>query len=120
MLPGQPDDTITLHLGYGRTRVGKIGSGTGFDANQLRTVANPWFTGGAQIVPTGDVYKIATTSNHNLIAPSGKDTTFGDALRDDDAKTKLIDNILTPESADTDIDGTHGRDIVRVGTFDEY
>ena len=120
LLPGQPDETITLHLGYGRTQVGKIGSGSGFDANQLRTVDDMWFASGAQIVPTGEVYKIATTSNHNIISQGGKDTTFGESLRSDDAKTKLIDNILTPESADTDIDGTHGRDIVRVGTFDEY
>jgi molybdopterin-containing oxidoreductase family iron-sulfur binding subunit len=35
--PGQALDTLTLHLGYGRTRAGKVGNGTGFNVNVLRT-----------------------------------------------------------------------------------
>ncbi len=121
LLPGQPDETVTVHLGYGRTNAGKIGTGPGFDANQLRTMANPFFASGAKLEKTGRVYKIATTSHHNLIAPEGKNTGWGSAiLGNDDAKTKAIDNVLVPESRDLDIDGTHGRDVVRVGTLVDW
>ncbi len=121
LLPGQPDETVTVHLGYGRTNAGKIGTGPGFDANQIRTMAAPFIASGAELKKTGRVYKIATTSHHNLIAPEGKDTTWGSAIMgNDDAKTKAINNVLVPESRDLDIDGTHGRDLVRVGTFAAY
>ena len=43
VLPGQADGVITVHLGYGRTRAGRVGSGTGFDAYRLRTSGSPWF-----------------------------------------------------------------------------
>ena len=120
MLPGQPDDVLTLNLGYGRRVVGKIGTGAGFDANQLRTVANPWIAYGVTAAKLGSIYKIAATAQHNLIAPNGADTTWGDALRGSDAaKTKIVDSIVTPETAEKDLDGTHGRDLIRVGTFDE-
>ncbi len=121
LLPGQPDDSVTVHLGYGRTSAGKIGTGPGFDANQIRTVAAPWIASGAKLEKTGGVYKIATTSHHNLISPQGKETSWGDAiLGNDDAKTKVVDNVIAPQGRDVDIDGTHGRDLVRVGTLVEW
>ncbi|MBW3636604.1 MAG: TAT-variant-translocated molybdopterin oxidoreductase, partial [Armatimonadetes bacterium] len=121
LLPGQPDDSITIHMGYGRNQVGKIGTGAGFNANVIRTSDAPYFASGATLELTGNVYKIATTTKHNLIAPNGAKTAIGDALLlSNESKTKVINNILTPETADLDIDGTHGRDIVRVGTFADY
>ena len=39
--PGQAPDTLTLHLGYGRTRAGRVGNGIGFNVNPLRTTAAP-------------------------------------------------------------------------------
>jgi molybdopterin-containing oxidoreductase family iron-sulfur binding subunit len=121
VLPGQPDETVTVHLGYGRTNAGKIGTGPGFNVNLIRTSTEPFFASGATLEKTGGVFKLATTSHHNLIAPNGKETTLGDALmRSNASKTKLIDNILTPETADLDIDGLHGRDLVRVGTFAQF
>ena len=44
---GHPDNSITVFLGYGRTRAGRIGSGTGFDVYPLRTSQTPWFADGA-------------------------------------------------------------------------
>ncbi len=118
MLPGQPDDALTINLGYGRAQVGKIGTGAGFDANQLRTVDAPWMAYGVKTAKLGTVYKLAATAHHNLIAPSGKDTTFVEAfVGGDDAKTKVIDDMVTPETRGKDIDGTHGRDLIRSGTF---
>src|SRR5690606_15503661 len=34
--PGQPDDTITLHMGYGRTRAGNVGSNLGYNVFDVR------------------------------------------------------------------------------------
>src|SRR6185312_11156440 len=31
-LPGHPDNCATVHLGYGRARAGRVGSGAGFNA----------------------------------------------------------------------------------------
>jgi len=42
ILAGHADDTITLPLGYGRTRAGPVGSGVGFDAYPLRGKVSPW------------------------------------------------------------------------------
>ncbi len=34
--PGQPDDVITIYMGYGRTRAGKIGTGFGYNAFEVQ------------------------------------------------------------------------------------
>ena len=117
LLPGQPDDVITLNLGYGRTQVGKIGTGTGFNANLVRSVNALWFASGAKVAQLGTIYKIAATSQHNLISTI-KNPSLGQAvIGNDDVKTKWVDGWLTPDTADLDVDGTHGRDLIRVGTF---
>ena len=42
IVPGHPDNAVTVHLGYGRTRAGRVGSGTGFNAYALQTTDAPW------------------------------------------------------------------------------
>jgi molybdopterin-containing oxidoreductase family iron-sulfur binding subunit len=64
IMPGQPDNSITLHLGYGRERAGRVGNGTGFNAYALRTSASPWFASGVQLKKTGENYTLATTQQH--------------------------------------------------------
>jgi hypothetical protein len=41
MVPGHPDGSITVHLGFGRRSAGRVGTGVGFDAYQLRTCDAP-------------------------------------------------------------------------------
>jgi MoCo/4Fe-4S cofactor protein with predicted Tat translocation signal len=68
--PGQAENTITLHLGYGRRRTGRVGSGTGFDANQLRTTAGFWRADGVTISKTNERHPlVATQTHHNLQSP---------------------------------------------------
>jgi molybdopterin-containing oxidoreductase family iron-sulfur binding subunit len=62
--PGQALDTITLHLGYGRTRAGRVGNGTGFDVNPLRTDAGQDTLSGVTLKKTGDTYELACTQDH--------------------------------------------------------
>ncbi|MCC6590747.1 MAG: TAT-variant-translocated molybdopterin oxidoreductase [Bryobacterales bacterium] len=64
MLPGQADDAITVHLGYGRTRGGKIANGVGFNANLIRTASAPWVIRG-EVKKTGDTYRLVTTQDHS-------------------------------------------------------
>jgi len=63
--PGQADGCVTLHLGYGRTRAGHVGTGTGFNAYQLRTSASPWFGSGLTLRKTGDRFPLACVQFHH-------------------------------------------------------
>jgi len=44
--PGHPDNSVTVHLGYGRQFAGRVGSGAGFDAYLIRTAASPFYAVG--------------------------------------------------------------------------
>ena len=69
---GHPDNSLTVFLGYGRTRAGRVGTGYGFDAYQLRTSAAPWTLTGVQIRKTGDTYKLASTQGmQSMDTPNG-------------------------------------------------
>jgi len=65
--PGQPDGVVTVHLGYGRTSSGRVGTGTGFNAYSIRTSGAPWFGSGLQVSKTGETYSLATTQSHHLL-----------------------------------------------------
>jgi molybdopterin-containing oxidoreductase family iron-sulfur binding subunit len=65
ILPGHPDEAVTVHLGYGRSKVGQVGAGTGFNAYLLRTVDTPWHGSGLELQKTGDTYPLASTQNHH-------------------------------------------------------
>ena len=67
VLPGQAEDTVTVHLGYGRENAGRIGNGTGFDAYRIRPLAAPWSGAGLELAPTGETYKLVTTQTHHTI-----------------------------------------------------
>ena len=59
--PGRRADTLTLHLGYGRTRAGRIGNGIGFNVNALRTTAAPDIADRRRSsTKTGDSYELAS------------------------------------------------------------
>ena len=79
--PGQAADVVTVHLGYGRTRAGQVGTGVGFNAYQLRTSERPWSASGLVLRTTGAHYELACTQHHHAM---------------------------------------EGRDLVRVGTVEEY
>ncbi|MDQ4074988.1 MAG: TAT-variant-translocated molybdopterin oxidoreductase [Chloroflexota bacterium] len=64
LLPGHPENTVTVYLGYGRLRGGRVAGEQGFNAYQLRTTETPWFGSGLQIEKTGEEYPLATTQHH--------------------------------------------------------
>src|SRR5690606_28080635 len=46
--PGQPDNSISVQLGYGRERAGRVGAGVGFNAYALRTSGAMWTARGVE------------------------------------------------------------------------
>jgi molybdopterin-containing oxidoreductase family iron-sulfur binding subunit len=70
-VPGHAEDCVTIHLGYGRTRAGRIGNGPGFNAYALRTADGLWSGRGAEVATTGDTFPIACTQYHHLMEGRG-------------------------------------------------
>jgi len=69
---GHPDNSVTVYLGYGRTRAGRAGTGTGFDAYPLRTTSALWFATGGKLTKTGETYKLASTQGYQTMdTPDG-------------------------------------------------
>jgi molybdopterin-containing oxidoreductase family iron-sulfur binding subunit len=62
--PGHAPKTLTVHLGYGRTRAGRVGNGTGVNVNPLRTSSAPHILSGVELKKTGDSYRLASTQDH--------------------------------------------------------
>jgi molybdopterin-containing oxidoreductase family iron-sulfur binding subunit len=70
---GHPDNSITITLGYGRKRAGRVGTGQGFDAYQFRTSSAPWIASGVQIRKTGEIYQLASTQGmQSMDTPDGE------------------------------------------------
>ncbi len=80
ILPGQANDCATVHLGYGRTRAGKVGTNTGFNANLIRTADAQWQGVGLQIRKTGEQQPLACTQLHHLM--EGRDLVRAGTLED--------------------------------------
>ena len=90
--PGAADKTITIELGYGRSNVGVIGTGVGFDAGVLMSKmsgVSPW-------IYYGDVKKIDKTY---MLATSQEHHTFDVGITKDQVQK---------------------RGIIREGTVEEY
>ncbi len=64
---GHADDAITVFLGYGRRRAGRVGTAAGFDMYPLRMSATPWFASGVAIRKTGGAYKLASTQGYQTM-----------------------------------------------------
>jgi MoCo/4Fe-4S cofactor protein with predicted Tat translocation signal len=69
---GHPDQSVSVFLGYGRTRAGRAGTGAGFDVYPLRTSSAPWFATGGKLTKTGATYKLASTQGYQTMdTPNG-------------------------------------------------
>ncbi len=63
--PGQADDSITISLGYGRTKVGRVGQNTGFNAYAIRTTDAFGFGTGFNVSKTGRNYPLVQTQEYS-------------------------------------------------------
>jgi Fe-S-cluster-containing dehydrogenase component len=70
--PGHPDHAVTLFLGYGAQKTGRIGTdpdsdkktGRGYNAYSVRSSAGQYFAGGGSVIATTENYPIAVTQGH--------------------------------------------------------
>ncbi len=66
--PGQAANSVTVHLGYGRTEAGAVGKEVGFNAYRLRTSDSLWFSDGLTIRKTSQPrHEFATTQHHHAM-----------------------------------------------------
>ena len=97
ILPGLPDESITIHLGWGRKMPAdcRVANGAGFDAYPLRSSDSQWVVTGAQVIKTGDSYALVCTQEHGTMA--------GRALvREADVATNESDPRWAPEMSPLD------------------
>jgi molybdopterin-containing oxidoreductase family iron-sulfur binding subunit len=64
-LPGHADNSITLALGWGRSKAGRVGTNKGVNVNPLRSTAGLWSDEGYTATATGAPYKLSQTQEHH-------------------------------------------------------
>ncbi|HET9179844.1 MAG TPA: TAT-variant-translocated molybdopterin oxidoreductase [Terriglobia bacterium] len=72
ILPGHADGCVTVSFGYGRSRAGHVGNGTGFNAYSIWTSDKPGFGPISQPRKTGERYHLVTMQRHNIINAGGR------------------------------------------------
>jgi Fe-S-cluster-containing dehydrogenase component len=85
--PGQPRQAVSIALGYGRTRAGKVGDGVGANAFPLLAVSRGFsrgWTAGFEIRKTGRREILAATQHHDSMEgrPIVREADLSDFLRD--------------------------------------
>jgi molybdopterin-containing oxidoreductase family iron-sulfur binding subunit len=68
--PGHVDQAVTLHLGYGRTRAGRAGTGVGFNPYGLRTASALWQDLGMDVHRISGSYAFASTQMDHVLDAS--------------------------------------------------
>jgi len=76
--PGHADGSVTVHLGYGRTKAGRAGTGAGFNPYGLRTAKALWNDTGLTAKKADGSYLIATTQNEHALDPKRHIVRAGD------------------------------------------
>jgi len=100
--PGHPDNSVTVHLGYGREAAGRVGSGAGFNAYLIRSSDAPFYTTGTLAKVEG-TWGLAITKSHfqdHRSARFGGEGTGNNSLEADEAINE--------------------RGIIRYATLDQY
>jgi MoCo/4Fe-4S cofactor protein with predicted Tat translocation signal len=67
VMPGQPDDVLTIFFGYGRKRAGKIADGVGFNTYALRDSDALHNATGVQVSGMDETYRVACTQEHQSL-----------------------------------------------------
>jgi len=76
IMPGQAENSVTVHLGFGRQQAGAVGLDVGFSGYLLRESQSPWLEQDLEIVATGRKHLLATTQHsHNV---QGREILHGD------------------------------------------
>jgi MoCo/4Fe-4S cofactor protein with predicted Tat translocation signal len=95
LVPGHAADSMTLTLGYGRTRAGGVGDGIGSNAYAIRSSGALWIGTGVTLAKTSAKHHLVTTQNSHLIEQEG-------------------------HIADEESEAAFDRRVVRVATLEEF
>ena len=71
VLPGHADGCLTVTFGYGRSRAGRVGNGTGFNAYAIWTSDKPGFGPISKPRKTDERYHLVTMQRHSIITEGG-------------------------------------------------
>ncbi len=66
VMPGHAPGSVTLTLGYGRQRAGRIGNDIGYDAYAIRPSYQPWVATG-EIKAVGERIAVVSTQQHHSL-----------------------------------------------------
>lgn len=90
IVPGHADDSVTVNLGFGRTRAGRVGDKVGARASVLQTSANFWFAHGLKLTKVGRRQLLACVQGHHSM--EGRDLarggTVAEFIKDPEFATK--------------------------------
>jgi molybdopterin-containing oxidoreductase family iron-sulfur binding subunit len=100
--PGHPDNSVTVHLGYGRSFAGRVGSGAGFNAYLIRTSDAPFYAVGSMRKIPGK-WGVAITKSHYQ-----------------DHRPKLFGGQGNGNNSIEADEAINERGIIRYATLDEY
>jgi molybdopterin-containing oxidoreductase family iron-sulfur binding subunit len=103
VVPGHPENSITVYLGYGREFAGRVGSAAGFNAYLIRTAGAPFYATGSAKKIEGK-WGLAITKSH---FQDHRGTRFGQPDGHDN-------NSLEADEA------INERGIIRYATLEEY
>lgn len=92
ILPGQPDYSVSLELGYGRRNGGRIAAGSGFNAYWIRTSQANDFSLGLSVQKTIDNYPLANTQDHNSMEgrPIIREASLGEYRENPDFAPQMV------------------------------
>jgi molybdopterin-containing oxidoreductase family iron-sulfur binding subunit len=86
IVPGHPQNSLTVYLGYGRRRGGRVLEDAGFDAFELLPASGLRIGTGATIEPLGTKHPLAATQHHHLLEDvdvlEGRDIIHAGTLED--------------------------------------
>ncbi len=109
--PGQPSDTVTVHLGYGRRHTGSVGTGTGVDVYPLRSSSNPWYTRIEKIEKIDGTYTLAATHTHQTMADRSLPGVPADIT------PEVVKESGAHETAEKELSN---RNLIRTATLDQF
>ena len=76
--PGCADNTIAIETGYGRTVVGRVGEGTGFNANALFSKDADWLFTTSSVKKGNGTYQLVSAQEHHLFDRSPNENLLGE------------------------------------------
>ena len=93
IVPGQAEETIIVHLGYGRRAAGRVGTGVGANVYPLRTSAALGFASSATLEPSGADHRIAQTQDHGTMEgrPIVREATLEEWRREPDFAAEMVE-----------------------------